>query len=44
MAAGEQLAGIGQTPGNEQTIDLQQQVTRMQALLEASRHVHSNTN
>src|SRR5580692_11219217 len=37
MAAGAQLAGIGET------IDLQQQVTRLQALLEASRHVHSTT-
>ena len=35
MAAGEGLAGIGET------IHLQQQVTRMQALLEASRRVHS---
>src|SRR5271169_4645471 len=35
MAAGIQL------PGNSETIDLQQQVFRLQALLEASRHVHS---
>src|ERR1700758_3416679 len=35
MAAGIQL------PGNNETIDLQQQVFRLQALLEASRHVHS---
>jgi serine phosphatase RsbU (regulator of sigma subunit) len=35
MAAGVQL------PGNGETIDLQQQVARLQALLEASRHVHS---
>ena len=28
-------------PGNEETIDLQQQVARLQALLEASRQVHS---
>ena len=35
MAAGFQL------PGNEETIDLQQQVARLQALLEASRQVHS---
>jgi len=33
-------AGIG-LPGNGETIDLQQQVARLQALLEASRHVHS---
>jgi serine phosphatase RsbU (regulator of sigma subunit) len=37
MAAGAQLAGSGET------IDLQQQVARLQALLEASRHVHSTT-
>jgi serine phosphatase RsbU (regulator of sigma subunit) len=36
MAAGIQL------PGNGETIDLQQQVARLQALLEASRQVHSN--
>ena len=36
MAAGDQL------PGNGETIDLQQQVARLQALLEASRQVHSN--
>jgi serine phosphatase RsbU (regulator of sigma subunit) len=35
MAAGIQL------PDNNETIDLQQQVFRLQALLEASRHVHS---
>ncbi|MGA3046604.1 MAG: SpoIIE family protein phosphatase [Terracidiphilus sp.] len=35
MAAGFQL------PGNDETIDLQQQVARLQALLEASRQVHS---
>jgi hypothetical protein len=35
MAAGIQL------PGNDETIDLQQQVFRLQALLEASRQVHS---
>src|ERR1700686_2315975 len=33
-------AGI-QLPGNNETIDLQQQVFRLQALLEASRQVHS---
>jgi serine phosphatase RsbU (regulator of sigma subunit) len=33
-------AGI-QLPGNGETIDLQQQVARLQALLEASRQVHS---
>jgi hypothetical protein len=27
-------------PGNDETIDLQQQVARLQALLEASRQVH----
>jgi serine phosphatase RsbU (regulator of sigma subunit) len=37
MAAGIQL------PGNGETIDLQQQVARLQALLEASRQVHSTT-
>jgi serine phosphatase RsbU (regulator of sigma subunit) len=31
-----------QLPGNHETIDLQQQVARLQALLEASRQVHSN--
>jgi serine phosphatase RsbU (regulator of sigma subunit) len=36
MAAGIQL------PGNDETIHLQQQVARLQALLEASRQVHSN--
>jgi len=35
MASGIQL------PGNGETIDLQQQVARLQALLEASRQVHS---
>jgi hypothetical protein len=35
MAAGVQI------PGNGETIDLQQQVARLQALLEASRQVHS---
>src|ERR1035437_10906847 len=35
MAAGIQL------PGNGETIDLQQQVARLQALVEASRQVHS---
>jgi serine phosphatase RsbU (regulator of sigma subunit) len=37
MAAGTHLAGNGET------IDLQQQVARLQALLEASRQVHSTT-
>jgi serine phosphatase RsbU (regulator of sigma subunit) len=37
MAAGVQI------PGNGETIDLQQQVARLQALLEASRQVHSTT-
>ena len=37
MAAGLQI------PGNGETIDLQQQVARLQALLEASRQVHSTT-
>src|SRR5580700_10365709 len=37
MAAGAQLTGNGET------IDLQQQVARLQALLEASRRVHSTT-
>src|ERR1017187_5544806 len=37
MAAGIQI------PGNDETIDLQQQVARLQALLEASRQVHSTT-
>lgn len=35
MAAGFQI------PGSDETIDLQQQVARLQALLEASRQVHS---
>ncbi|MDR3750817.1 MAG: PP2C family protein-serine/threonine phosphatase [Terracidiphilus sp.] len=34
------VAGL-QLPGNGETIDLQQQVARLQALLEASRQVHS---
>ncbi len=34
------LAGV-HLPGNDETIDLQQQVARLQALLEASRQVHS---
>ena len=38
MAAGIQL------PGGDETIDLQQQVARLQALLEASRQVHSTIN
>jgi serine phosphatase RsbU (regulator of sigma subunit) len=38
MAAGIQI------PGNDETIDLQQQVARLQALLEASRQVHSTIN
>jgi len=33
-----------QAPGRDETIDLQQQVFRLQALLEASRLVHSTTN
>ena len=33
-----------QIPGNGETIDLQQQVARLQALLEASRQVHSTIN
>jgi serine phosphatase RsbU (regulator of sigma subunit) len=37
MAAGAQVAG------NDETIDLQQQVARLQALLEASRQVHATT-
>ena len=37
MATGVELAGNGET------IDLQQQVARLQALLEASRQVHSTT-
>jgi len=37
MAAGTQL------PGHGETIDLQQQVARLQALLQASRQVHSTT-
>ena len=32
-----------QVPGRDETIDLQQQVFRMQALLEASRQVHATT-
>ena len=38
--SGGMAAGI-QLPGNDETIDLQQQVARLQALLEASRQVHS---
>jgi serine phosphatase RsbU (regulator of sigma subunit) len=37
------MAAEIQLPGNGETIDLQQQVTRLQALLEASRQVHSTT-
>ena len=40
MAAGILLPGHGET-GNADTIGLQQQVARLQALLEASRQVHS---
>lgn len=36
----ETAAGMG-VPGNGETIDLQQQVARLQALLEASRQVHA---
>jgi len=36
------MAAEVQLPGNGETIDLQQQVARLQALLEASRQVHSN--
>src|SRR5664279_2031731 len=35
------MAAEIQLPGNGETIDLQQQVARLQALLEASRQVHS---
>jgi serine phosphatase RsbU (regulator of sigma subunit) len=35
------MAGGIQLPGNGETIDLQQQVARLQALLEASRQVHA---
>jgi serine phosphatase RsbU (regulator of sigma subunit) len=35
------MAAEVQLPGNGETIDLQQQVARLQALLEASRQVHS---
>jgi len=42
MAAGIGLSGNGEA-GNGETIDLQQQVARMQALLEASRQVHATT-
>lgn len=38
-----QMASGIQLPGNDETIDLQQQVARLQALLEASRQVHSTT-
>ncbi len=41
MAAEIQLPGNGETHGIGETIDLQQQVARLQALLEASRQVHS---
>jgi serine phosphatase RsbU (regulator of sigma subunit) len=37
------MAAEDQLPGNGETIDLQQQVARLQALLEASRQVHSTT-
>jgi len=37
------MAAEVQLPGNGETIDLQQQVARLQALLEASRQVHSTT-
>ena len=37
------MAAESQLPGNGETIDLQQQVARLQALLEASRQVHSTT-
>jgi len=37
------MAAEIQLPGNDETIDLQQQVARLQALLEASRQVHSTT-
>jgi serine phosphatase RsbU (regulator of sigma subunit) len=37
------MAAEIQLPGNGETIDLQQQVARLQALLEASRQVHSTT-
>jgi serine phosphatase RsbU (regulator of sigma subunit) len=40
MATGIQIPGNDAT-GNDATIDLQQQVARLQALLEASRQVHS---
>ncbi len=40
MAAGGQLLGTSET-GNNETLGLQQQVARLQALLEASRQVHS---
>ncbi|MGD0731225.1 MAG: PP2C family protein-serine/threonine phosphatase [Terracidiphilus sp.] len=35
------MAAEVRIPGNDETIDLQQQVARLQALLEASRQVHS---
>jgi serine phosphatase RsbU (regulator of sigma subunit) len=38
---GEEMAAGVQLPGSDETIDLQQQVARLQALLEASRQVHS---
>src|SRR4029079_10532744 len=40
MEWGAMAAGV-HLPGNNETIDLQQQVARLQALLEASRQVHS---
>ena len=40
MSAGERLLGESET-GNNETLGLQQQVARLQALLEASRQVHS---
>jgi len=40
MAAGRELLGTSDT-GNNETLGLQQQVARLQALLEASRQVHS---
>ena len=39
---GEMVTGI-ELPGSGETIDLQQQVARLQALLEASRQVHATT-
>ncbi|MGC9157489.1 MAG: PP2C family protein-serine/threonine phosphatase [Terracidiphilus sp.] len=37
------MAAETQLPGNPETIDLQQQVARLQALLETSRQVHATT-